>query len=61
MRFDTAVKSYGFEQNVDEPCVYKRIINSIVASEHNIADPFTKALPATVFEGHLKSLGLRVE
>ena len=31
MRFDTAVKSYGFEQNVDEPCVYKRIINSTVA------------------------------
>ena len=61
MRFDTAVKSYGFEQNVDEPCVYKRIINSTVASEHNIADPFTKVLPATVFEGHLKSLGLRVE
>ena len=24
-RFDQAVKSYGFEQNVDEPCVYKRI------------------------------------
>jgi len=32
-----------------------------IASEHNISDPFTKALPATVFEGHLKSLGLRVE
>ncbi|KAL0559360.1 hypothetical protein IC582_003969 [Cucumis melo] len=29
--FDTAIKSYGFEQNVDEPCVYKRIINSTVA------------------------------
>ena len=24
IRFDTAIKSYGFEQNVDEPCVYKR-------------------------------------
>ncbi|KAL0540051.1 hypothetical protein IC582_024279 [Cucumis melo] len=31
IRFDTVIKSYGFEQNVDEPCVYKRIINSIVA------------------------------
>ncbi|KAL0546234.1 hypothetical protein IC582_016140 [Cucumis melo] len=31
IRFDTTIKSYGFEQNVDEPCVYKRIINSIVA------------------------------
>ncbi|KAL0544221.1 hypothetical protein IC582_019334 [Cucumis melo] len=31
IRFDTAIKSYGFEQNVDEPCVYKRIINSTVA------------------------------
>ena len=24
-RFDQAVKTFGFEQNVDEPCVYKRI------------------------------------
>ncbi|KAL0549956.1 hypothetical protein IC582_014451 [Cucumis melo] len=31
IKFDTAIKSYGFEQNVDEPCVYKRIINSTVA------------------------------
>ena len=31
IRFDTAIKSYGFEQNVDEPCVYKRIIKSTVA------------------------------
>ena len=23
IRFDQAVKTYGFEQNVDEPCVYK--------------------------------------
>ena len=23
IRFDQAVKVYGFEQNVDEPCVYK--------------------------------------
>ena len=25
MRFDEAIKSYGFDQNVDEPCVYKQI------------------------------------
>ena len=25
IRFDQVVKSYGFEQNVDEPCIYKRI------------------------------------
>ena len=24
-------KSYGFEQNVDEPCVYKKVVNSIIA------------------------------
>ena len=24
-RFDQAIKTFGFEQNVDEPCVYKRI------------------------------------
>ena len=23
IRFDEAVKSYGFDQNIDEPCVYK--------------------------------------
>ncbi|KAL0560594.1 hypothetical protein IC582_001003 [Cucumis melo] len=31
IRFDTTIKSYGFEQNVDEPCVYKKVVNSIVA------------------------------
>ncbi|TYK09500.1 gag/pol protein [Cucumis melo var. makuwa] len=31
IRFDTAIKSYGFEQNVDKPCVYKKVVNSIVA------------------------------
>ena len=31
IRFDTAIKSFGFDQNVDEPCVYKKIINSKVA------------------------------
>ena len=25
IRFDQVVKTYGFEQNVDEPCVYKHI------------------------------------
>ncbi|KAL0546795.1 hypothetical protein IC582_016708 [Cucumis melo] len=31
IRFDNAIKSYGFKQNVEEPCVYKRITNSTVA------------------------------
>ncbi|KAA0051499.1 gag/pol protein [Cucumis melo var. makuwa] len=31
IEFDTAIKSYGFDQIVDEPCVYKRIINNSVA------------------------------
>ena len=31
IKFDTAIKSYDFKQNVDEPCVYKRIDNSTVA------------------------------
>ncbi|TYJ96627.1 gag/pol protein [Cucumis melo var. makuwa] len=31
IRFDTATKSYGFDQIVDEPCVNKRIINNLVA------------------------------
>ncbi|KAA0058181.1 gag/pol protein [Cucumis melo var. makuwa] len=31
IRFDTAIKSYGFDQSVDEPCVYKRIINNLIA------------------------------
>ena len=30
IRFDTSIKSYGFEQNIDEPCVYKRIIDKKV-------------------------------
>ena len=30
IRFDTAIKSYGFKQNVDKPCVYKEIVNSTV-------------------------------
>ena len=32
IRFDTTIKSYGFEQNVDEPCVYKHIIDKKVVS-----------------------------
>ena len=24
IRFDQVIKSFGFEQNLDEPCVYKR-------------------------------------
>ena len=27
LRFDETIKTYGFEQNVDEPCVYKLIDN----------------------------------
>ncbi|KAK0596640.1 hypothetical protein LWI29_017641 [Acer saccharum] len=30
IRFDDVIKSYGFEQNVDELCVYKRIIDKKV-------------------------------
>ena len=30
-----------------------------IASENNIADPFTKMLPAKTFESHLEGLGLR--
>ena len=30
IKFDTVIKSYGFKQNVDEPCVYKKIVNSTV-------------------------------
>ena len=31
IKFDTTIKSFGFYQNVDEPCVYKKIINGKVA------------------------------
>ena len=31
-----------------------------IASESNITDPFTKTLPAKIFESHLEGLGLRV-
>ena len=30
IQFDIAIKSYGFKQNVDKPCVYKRIFNSTI-------------------------------
>ena len=29
-KVDTTIKSYGFEQNVDEPYVYKRIVNTTI-------------------------------
>ena len=35
------------------------VIVTKIASEHNIADQFTKTLTTKAFEGHLKSLGLR--
>ena len=31
MRFDQVIKSFGFDQNLDEPCVYKRIQGNAVA------------------------------
>ncbi|KAA0058367.1 gag/pol protein [Cucumis melo var. makuwa] len=31
IRFDTTIKSYGFDQNVDGPCVYKKINKGKVA------------------------------
>ena len=30
IRFDQAIKSFGFEQNLDEPCVYKRHRDNVV-------------------------------
>ncbi|TYK14867.1 gag/pol protein [Cucumis melo var. makuwa] len=49
--------------NMDLPitlyCDNRDVIVTKIASEHNIADPFTKTLTAKVFEGHLESLGLR--
>ena len=30
IRFDQAIKSYGFEQNLDKPCVYKRHQDKVV-------------------------------
>ena len=30
IRFDQAIKSYGFEQNLDESCVYKRCNGNVV-------------------------------
>ena len=30
IRFDQAIKSFGFEQNIDEPCVYKRHQDKVV-------------------------------
>ena len=30
IRFDQAIKSFGFEQNLEEPCVYKRHRDKVV-------------------------------
>ena len=30
-----------------------------IASQDNLADPFTKMLPAKSFEGHLSGMGLK--
>ena len=32
---------------------------SKIASDDNLADPFTKSLPERVFERHVTSMGLR--
>ena len=31
IRFDQAVKSFGFTQNLDEPCIYKKSQGKVVA------------------------------
>jgi hypothetical protein len=31
IRFDEAIKSFGFSQNIDEPCVYKKVSERIIA------------------------------
>ena len=30
IRFDEAIKSFGFSQNMDEPCVYKKVSGSTI-------------------------------
>ena len=30
IRFDEAIKSFGFSQNIDEPCVYKKVSGRII-------------------------------
>jgi hypothetical protein len=30
-----------------------------IASEDNLADPFTKSLPAKTFDGHVEKMGVR--
>ena len=30
IKFDQAIKSFGFEQNLDEPCVYKKHQDKVV-------------------------------
>ena len=32
IRFDQAIKSFGFDQNLDEPCMYKRHRDKVVMS-----------------------------
>ena len=31
IKFDQAIKSFGFDQNIDEPCVYKRRNGNAIA------------------------------
>ena len=30
IRFDQVVKTYGFDQNINEPCVYKKVQDKVV-------------------------------
>ena len=30
IQFDETIKEFGFSQNLDEPCVYKKVIRSVV-------------------------------
>ena len=36
------------------------VVVAKIASENNLADPFTKALPQKPFDGHIEGLGVRV-
>ncbi|KAA0049866.1 gag/pol protein [Cucumis melo var. makuwa] len=51
IRFDTVIKSYGFDQNVDEPCVYKKInkaqfqMKDLGEAQYVLWDPNHKGSP----------------
>ena len=35
------------------------VVVTKIASENNLADPFTKSLPAKAFDGHAEGMGIR--